>query len=552
MKRTYILLFFHLLLSSFLLGQNVTSAPCLVHRDKTFYVCGEIIWFSLHLPAQVQPQSFNVRVAVLNPQGKLLESFFLATKGKNQVQGYYKIPFQASSGVYQLQFSAMESALKQPVLLAEVLMPIYSDLESLDPVALNNTVQENPAGTGINKLEDLQVEITLDKANYRSRETVQARVQVKDRQGRPVAADLSIAVTDWNLAGTTALNESTLTYGKSLPSTTLSNQVYTQVKLQSEVGNLSQNLIGIFFPQNWQLLYTSSKQEQYLVEVPSFQGSRSVQFLGHPQPNIQVQIQNPLPATQASPALVYTPGIRQYLEWSRMRKKIYQLYSSLEMSLPAAPLVKDSIPLEPDRSFRTAEYEAFEDMATLFKELLTPLSFKQDRKTGLYSAKMYDPTNFTDYPGTPIFIIDGKVTRNADFVARLKTGQVERIDMYYYPNKLFKQFKAIGRSGVTYLHSKAEISIPADEAADVFQLNGLQIPLPFPTWSAEQLRQMPSQGMFRPQVYWNAQVRSDANGQASFSFVQTDDWSSFQIQVLAQGADGQRGLGTKVYVVEGK
>jgi hypothetical protein len=217
------------------------------------------------------------------------------------------------------------------------------------------------------------------------------------------------------------------------------------------------------------------------------------------------------------------------------------------MALPATAPLTDSIPLKADRSLRPAEFEAFEDLAPFFREISTPLSFKQERKTGQYSARMYNPSTFTDYPSAPVFVIDGKMTRDANFVARLKCSQIESIDLYYQPTQLLGYFKAIGRSGVVHIRSKAEIAIPAAEAEDIFQLNGLQSAAAFPALKAEQLQAAPAQAFFRTQLYWQANLRTDAQGQVDFSFVQGDDWSRFRIQVIVQGGDGRLGEGQVIY-----
>lgn len=544
-RNTLLLLSAFLCLSSISFAQNELQNRCLLHLDKSFYVSGEVLWFKLHLPPTLQQQQrFNIKVGVLNPAGQLLESFFISSQGANQASGYYKIPYECSSGVYQLQLSALELNPKRSILLAETWVPIYNDLEKTNGTANSST---EPKAAPPLPQQNLTVDIRLEKSQYQSRETVQVKVQVKNRQGQPVAANLSIAVNDWNLNGGEVWPQRNWSWGPTLNPVALSPQVYTQVQLQNK-NSEAQNLVGIFFPHNWQLLYTSSKENTYWVEVPEFRGMRQVQFLGHPQPEISVQLL-PAFAPKASPALPYPPGIQQYLEWSRLRKKIYQLYSTLEMPLPASPLEKDSIPLRTDRSLRPSDFEAFDDLATFFREISTPLSFKLDRKSGIYSAKMYNPGSFTDYPSAPIFVVDGKITRNADFVARLKCSQIESLDLFYQPDQLFGYFKAIGRSGVVNIRSKAEIAIPESEAADVFALSGLQVPLAFPALSPAQLQSSPNQAWLRPQLYWNPLLRTDADGQASFSFGQSDDWGTFRIQVLAQGSDGSISEGSVLYTV---
>lgn len=520
---------------------------CLVHLDKSFYVSGELMWFNLYLPVANRGHAFTIRVGIVDKNGATIETFFLATQGKSQANGYYKIPYNCNSGVYQLVFIGMESSTKSPVVLAKISVPIYNDLEKLD---LTQTTTSKSIPYPAYTLNDLRVDIELDKAAYQNRETVQVLVRVKDKNGNPIKSNLSVSVSDWALSGASVLPKSSFEPGFSIPANGLSNQVFAQVKLQHETDNQGQNLVAIFFPQDWKMLYTSSKQEVFTVEMPSFVGSKPIQFLGHPNPAIQVQLLDPFQST-ASPALAYTPGILQYLELSRQRKKIYQLYASLETQLKDEVIPESKIPLTPDRTLQMSEYESFEDLALFFREISTPLTLKLERKSGRYQAKMYNPGNFIDYPSAPIFILDGKVTRDADFIARLKTNQIEEVQLFYQPDQLFANFKAIGRSGVVNIRSKSGMAIPPDEEADVFKINGLQTPVEFPSLLADRLRTKNGQPFFRPQVYWHPNLETDAQGLARFSFVQTDDWSNFRIEVLVQAENGTYGRGVAEYKVSG-
>ena len=525
-------------------AQNSQKTSCLVHLDKSFYVSGEVIWFKIYLPVETRGKAFNLQVGVIGKNGAPISTFFLPTIGKTQANGSYKIPFDLTSGVYTLAFLALEKASKQPVVLASVPVSIYNDLEKLNPAELK--VSE-PVATSLTLSQDLQIEIVLDKEQYHSRESVQASIQVKDRNGAPVKADLSIAVNDWALAGEAVFPANTLIQGNTVTDNAFSDQLFVPVKLLGEAGSQSQNLISIFFPEDWQMLYTSPKQTELYMEMPPFTGQRNIQFLGHPNPNIEIQLLNPFKAT-ANSTLLYTPGILKYLEWSRQRKKIYQLYARVENQMNSATQIVGRPPLLPDRSLVMAEFEAFEDLATFAREISTALSFKLDRQTDRYQGRMYNPGTLTFYPSNPMFIVNGKVTRDADFVARLKINQIEKIDLYYQPEKLFANFKAIGRSGVVNIRTRTEIAIPADEEADRFKISGLQEQTAFPMLDIKDSTQK-TQPHFRPQVYWNPSLETDATGKANFSFLQPDDWSNFSIEVIAQGENGAMGQGSKKYTV---
>lgn len=546
--------FYLVLIISFLFFTKAAFAgnpadQCLVHLDKAFYVTGEVIWFKIYLPPGSKGNPFTLRVALLDAQGQVADYFFLKTEGKSYANGYYKIPFDRASGVYHLAFLGQEQTSKRPVILAKVPVPVYNDLEKLNNIEITAAT---PEVESLNILEwnDLQVEITLDQDAYKNRETVQPVITVKDQSGRPVKANLSVAVTDIALTGKAFPGQSTVSAGFPLVSAALDDQIYTQTKLSgNSVGTQKENLIGIYDPVEWQMFYASPDDEGvFFIEMPHFFGEKQIQFLGYPNPDIQVQINEVLKATNSSP-LIYTEAILKYLELSRQRKKIFQLYATLETNLSPELAEEESEPLPPDRSILPSNYEAFEDLATFFREISSPLTFTLDRKKNIYTARMYNPGIQTYYPNDPMFIVDGQVTRNADFVARLKSTDVERVDLYFNFDKLFSNFLVIGSSGAISITTKSGVKIPEPEAADILTIHGVQPPATFPEFRPEQLGNNKHQPFFRPQLYWNPALETDANGQASFAFVQSDDISTFRIEVVVQAEDGSIGRASKEYIV---
>ncbi|MBK7870522.1 MAG: hypothetical protein IPJ74_07500 [Saprospiraceae bacterium] len=379
---------------------------------------------------------------------------------------------------------------------------------------------------------------------------MQANIIVKDKNGKPMKANLSVAVSDWALTGSEVLNQATVQEGYPLGTTAFDDHIYSRTKLAAE--KLNENLIGIYAAQDWQMFYASpDKEGTFFIAMPHFYGDKTIQFLGYPNPDINIQLEEPIKSAPAVP-LVYTEGILKYLQLSQQRKKIFQLYKTLETNLNNEKADEEIEPIQPDRTIRTEEYESFEDIATFIREISSPVAFTLDRKKNLYSARMYNPAAQTFYPNDPMFIIDGKVTRNADFAARLKLNQIEQIDLYYNFDKLFENFLVIGSSGVISITTKSGVLIPEEEEKDIFKINGLQYPAAFPEFRPEQVNNNAHQPFFRPQLFWNPSVETNEQGQARLQFFQSDDISTFRIEIVAQSEDGTIGVGKKEYVVSWK
>jgi len=201
--------------------------------------------------------------------------------------------------------------------------------------------------------------------------------------------------------------------------------------------------------------------------------------------------------------------------------------------------------------FEMKNYTRFDNIAIFFKEVLAPLKFREE-KDGTYSAKMYDPKGKKfnlDFDGNPLFIVDGKLTRGGNYIAKLDIDKVEYVELYAKPEVLQKNFNILGRSGVAVIKTKIRgLKVPELDEADIFKINGLQAKAAFPTFNVDQVSNDKYQPFFRPQLYWNPNINL-SNGNASFSFTQSDDLGTFTIEVVVQTADGQYGYTLKDYEV---
>ena len=145
-----------------------------------------------------------------------------------------------------------------------------------------------------------------------------------------------------------------------------------------------------------------------------------------------------------------------------------------------------------DEEIVDEEYEDFEFMSIFFKENLTPLRFEFQDIDSTYLAKMYNPKNQSAYDkffsGKPLIIVDDIVTRNGDFLARMRMKDVEKVELYYDLKKLNKQYKLFGSNGVTKITTYDKIeSLPVFEANNMITINGVQKAAAFPVFDPAQI-----------------------------------------------------------------
>ncbi len=553
------IMLFCLVFTAVAVSAKPTADKCIVHLDKSFYVTGEIAWYQLYLPQTFKAKSVAIRATILDARGVVQHSSFLQTEGKTAVDGYYKIPFNLKSGVYVIQFSSINKARKSTVALVETQLPIYNDLEGVAKKVSGGGAQ------GMEKLmaepNELDIAIQLPNNNFTTRAKVQPTITVKDKLGKTVAANLSISVVDWEVVGDDLMNSSNLRSGESVEGNTvtiLSNDLYLKGVVNEDKGAAhAGKVLGAYSRTDDRVLYTKSNADgEFYLSVPSFYGDRGFQILGQQTDYEQIKVTAENQVTvNGVQSLPFNDQIANYLTLSRQRKKIFQRYGTVESNLTTEKYTVSKKSAKPDASFIIKEYEDFEFMSIFFRENLTPLRFEFQDIDSTYIAKMYNPKNQSAYDkffrGRPLIIVDDIVTRNGDFLARMRMTDVEKVELYYDLKKLNKQYKLFGSNGVTKITTYDKIeSLPVFEANNMITINGVQKAATFPVFDPAQISNNRFQPFFRPQLYWNADLTTKKDGKATFDYFQTDDRSTFEIRVVAQSEDGKVGYKTIKYTVK--
>jgi hypothetical protein len=159
-----------------------------IHTDKPYYYPGESIWFKGYInykePAWRDSLSRVIYVELISPEKKLIKSKTL----------------KIDSGTFNNNFILADTLKKGTYYLRA-----YTNLGRnfgdsslyVKPILILNITDKVDASQG--KLEAVQsdrITITTDKKVYSPREKITLTIGVKDNDGKPLAANLSISVTD--------------------------------------------------------------------------------------------------------------------------------------------------------------------------------------------------------------------------------------------------------------------------------------------------------------------------------------------------------------------
>lgn len=520
------------------------NLSCVVHIDKPIYVTGEVVWCKVYLPAFLHDQPFTVLASVHNAAGNSVEQFFIRTEGKSAFDAYYKIPFDLDAGIYRINLSVHSQEVNDKIDLVNFAIPIYNDLKAVsEGITLSEAVTSANDGSS-----QLQISAQID-SEISLRDAVIANLKVTDQSGQPVSGDVSISVIDRELM-TDMPYAQTLFRGDPLDRfnlQNLENSVFLKGTVYREKTGepVALNVLGGYSGTDNRIYYTKSFEDgRFLMKIPDYTGSKPIQFLGYHREESYIRVElDQLKLDPISDKLKYTNGVLEYMNWSRLRKKIFQYYDTQELTLDPQAVVHPVQELDPDATYIMDEYESFETVSGFFNELMSALSFSLDDDS-LYQASMYNPSGRaaknTYLNGPPLFIFDDKATRNADFAARMSPSPIETVELFLQPKKLLSQFKALGISGVVRIKTRLkDIEVPQADREDVFAISGLQAAADFPQRGAVDM----THPVFAPVLHWAGNGQTDANGSAVINFSQSDDVSRFELKVVAVDATGRVGEG---------
>ena len=474
---------------------------------------------------------------------------FCAAKVKQALAAITNFPTRATRGFLKSNFGFPKADTIPKKLLGVFNVPVYNDLANLS----NKTVTQVDAEGGNETNGPYTISIDAP-SNVTGRAEVPVSVQIVDASGQPVSGAISVSVTDQILCGENIIDYPTFisTTTEIGPAADYTDDLYVQGQLGTKENPQQVNVLGGYVGVDDKMYYTKSFEDGFFsMKLPDFVGPKMIQFLGYQFEQAEVSAHVPK-ATRINDGteIKYTDGILEYLKLSRTRKKIFQYFDAQEVPLDIPKIRYDVQERKPDQVYNIKEYESFADMIGFFGEIITNLNFKLGEDS-VYTASLYNPkerrSKNTNLKGPPLFIVDGKMTRNANYIAKMSLVPIERVEIYNDAANIRDYYQAIGISGIVKIKTTLEdVEMHPDDAEDVHICYGLQPDVSFPTSSGAELSNRP---MVRPQIYWNPRIQTDADGDASFSFMHSDDIGVFVVEVVFQATDGTIGQAKKTYAV---
>ncbi len=463
-----------------------------LHLDKPLYLPGETAFYAAHFPTSLTERSGVVQVSWFDPEGELVTNDYMQIK--RVASGHFKIPYDASPGYYRLLITGQDVS-NSTIKLLEAAVPIYS----LD------LVYDSSAGdSGVSfKEPSNSAETSPTEGVYQVRDSIV--LKVPEYQGSMI----SMAVRDQHLFK--GIDLPTLFSGTVDPNLRLVSSITLSGK--ADLPHDRQLLTFKMADQaNFFYAITDSNGAFYL-ELPDFTSGKTIQFIKDFSDSQSVEFNEDQLSKWSGADPPLTPYIRSYIANKKHRISIYSLFNTVELAGSYESTTKSST-LDADLKIDASSYN-LSDFRAFCKEVSTPLKYSKG------SFAMFNPVVRDMRTGSPLFIVDGQLTRDHEFLAQLEFAGLQEILLFYDDISISDYFGFVGYNGVVVINSKlGNIQVPQAHSTVDFKVSGYLRPINFQQDSPA------GTPVLRPMVYWGVLAKP------TMTFQHTHDKGIFQADIV--------------------
>ncbi len=179
--------------------QSVTAQVAWVHYDKPFYVTEDMVGYQLYLSQQFNHHNIVVKTTLFDNRGEEISSQFNATEGQRVVAGSHYLPAELATGWYYCSFRIFDLERNAERIITDAPFAVYNDQIAAVPTSVTQSEPERFIPVTEVGETGLMMEIFTFPENPAAGEETEVLIRVRNRRGRPVQADLSVAINDWSL-----------------------------------------------------------------------------------------------------------------------------------------------------------------------------------------------------------------------------------------------------------------------------------------------------------------------------------------------------------------
>ncbi len=525
--------------------QMMAQNSFISHLSKPYFCQGEQVFYKLYLPNDYVGSNVAVNIRLYNGD-QLMQQFYQKSETNSFIAGVVDLPLDYASGNYTIAFLVADSSQKVMETVNEISFPIYNDLSTeLTNVTNNVSVIDS---------DKSQIEIRLNSdvvINSRAKNEVSFTLS-NDQNANLSNAEVSVAIVDKKLVfGNANPFVSVSTNSKSTITNPSDKLAIYGFASDNKGRPQALNILGAWSLDAQKFSFTKALDNgNFFLELEDFEGDQSFQFVRYDdsQKNVNYSLKKPNSSSTTDNKTIAQPDIEAYLSDSRKRRLLNQYFGTRKKVNVEKKAIKAARLLKPNTSYNLAEFKRFETLGGFFGELSTALDLRKDDK-GDYICNVLKPKTReigSTYLGdTPIFIIDGKISKDPNFFASLNFDEMSIIDLHFDAKSLRTMFNAMGKNGAVVVKTKLpEFQLQESEQSDIITLSGIQRGDTSYGYEDSEIEMESSRPLFSSLIYWNPYLKSDAKGQITVTYNHTDDRGECVMIIFARAEDGTIGWKT--------
>ncbi|MEL6253959.1 MAG: hypothetical protein AAFR87_18260 [Bacteroidota bacterium] len=523
-----------------------------IHFDKSFYIAGEDVWFSLHFLSPENRKSEVVYAELFSPEGEQLIRHTLKVENE-QVSGDFILPANLAEGYYTFRAYTRWNLNYDPPVMLEAQIPVYNAVRGIS--SLPNLEDKT---FSVSNSEDLS--INLEKNIYKPREDV--KLNINGKHGKLI--HVSVSVTDLKYEEELIREDLASNFIKGEFKTN-EDKLDAEFKLKKvfrlrhpDTGEpVNSNFIMGFVKLNHQKLIRTAENGYVDFPLDNFYDSTVIQiFDASPFQDTYIplietvkdsfELPSPSLNTETPPL---TEAVKHYILKYQHRFQVSKLFGNMDLIRARAQQVIPS-QFKPTNVYRTNDFIDLENMSEFFKQAIPPVTFKAGKYKGdryiKPRLKLYVPHKEPIYnkriiKKPAVMLVNDYFTYDTEAILNIPLSNVEQVEIYNTVVELPTQFGPIGDFGAIAVITKDGTTPPEiTETGNNIKISGFYSPRQLKTIDYgsidHRLSKIPD---FRPLIYWNPQVPISPNEKSELSFPAGDQHGSYLIRVKGITASGE-------------
>ncbi|MBY0435572.1 MAG: TonB-dependent receptor, partial [Cyclobacteriaceae bacterium] len=540
-----------------------------LHTNKAFYYPGDVIWWKAYMSYSNwelrDSLSRVIYVEVISPDRKVVvHNQFAISEGRSF--GQLILPEDFSPGLYYLR-AYTRWMLNYP----------YADifLRKLPILEFNEIITGQRPNEA--QISNVKVNLTANKKTYALREKIDVAVKLTDAENNPLAANLSVSVTDVELITPLQIGPSIDQQLKINPRKIRINQIKPANPLELGIGlsgefrnakkkRVETAMMVVQGNMEDMAQVTTSSQGDFFISGFQFYDSASIAFRPLVGQGTVKLLKKPVPTfyqqdgandfTIQKASAFYRPSVE--VELSKDSKLLEQVV------IKAERIQEDRVKMgitygRPDHVLTGAQLNSgvvggnlVEALAGKIPGLSVTWSWDPVLSTKHYHLRIRGGSSSIGVGGTiePLILLDGipfasrfdNLNTVGDFLVGIQPEAVDRIEVITRANPLFG---VSGTNGVIAIYTKGSSLAQSQPTLDnslkdfqSFMVKGYEKALPFRSPDYSKNRNVTEKD-FRSTLYWDPNITTTENGEAKFTFFAADLPTTYLIVVEGVTSEGK-------------